>query len=94
MQFKTFISAAAIALVAGLGAASAAEQFDTLSGISPTPMTHPAMAATRGQHIVIILFAGGDCNGRPFEDTTPGYIGALNALTVGAPVFSESVHGH
>ena len=39
MNIKLLISAAAIALVAGLGSASADEEFATLNGISP-PGSH------------------------------------------------------
>ena len=39
MQIKLFVSAAAIALVAGLASASAADQFTTLDGVTAAAMS-------------------------------------------------------
>ncbi len=43
MQIKLLVSAAAIALVAGLGSASAADQFTTLAGVPAQPLTVDAV---------------------------------------------------
>ncbi len=48
MHIKHLISAAAIALVAGLGSASADEEFATLNGISAARMGTQDMLAVRG----------------------------------------------
>ena len=48
MHIKLFVSVAAIALVAGLGTASAAEQFSTLKGLPAVAMAPAELAATRG----------------------------------------------
>ena len=48
MQIKLFVSAAAIALVAGLASASAAGQFSTLEGIAAVALTQPEMGKVTG----------------------------------------------
>ena len=54
MHIKHLISAAAIALVAGLGAAEAAEQFETLGNeISATQLDEHELDAVHGQAITI-----------------------------------------
>ena len=48
MQIKLLISAGTIALVAGLGTASADDVFATLEGVSATAMSQDAKHAIRG----------------------------------------------
>ena len=48
MQIKLIVSATAIALVAGLGSAAAAEQFTTLEGVTAVPMSTVEQDAVRG----------------------------------------------
>ena len=54
MQIKLFVSAAAIALVAGLGSASAGDQYSTLEGIAAQAMTPQEMGAVVGAHVLIV----------------------------------------
>ena len=49
MRIKLLVSAAAIALVAGLASASAAEKFTTLDGITAQAMTTQAMGRVKGK---------------------------------------------
>ena len=55
MQIKLFVSAAAIALVAGLGSASAAEPFNTLEGITAAALTPQEMGVVKGNNSDVIL---------------------------------------
>ena len=48
MRIKLFVSAAAIALAATIGSASAADQFSTLDGVPAASMSAGEMAAVRG----------------------------------------------
>ena len=50
MQIKLLVSAAAIALVAGLASASAAEQFTTLDGVTAVAMTSGELDAVVGSN--------------------------------------------
>ncbi len=61
MQIKLLVSAAAIALVAGLATAHAAEKFTTLDGVSAVPMDAAALANTVAGDLFIFPFG----NGRP-----------------------------
>ena len=49
MQTKLFVSAAAIALIAGLGSASAGEKFGTLENVPASTMSPSAMGAVTGR---------------------------------------------
>ncbi len=60
MNIKLFISAAAIALIAGLGAASADEEFATLQGFQPTALNAVELGNIRGAHQIS---AGGGAAG-------------------------------
>ncbi len=51
MQIKSIVAAAAIALAATIGSASAADQFTTLDGIAAQPLTQQEM----GKWLVAIL---------------------------------------
>ncbi len=53
MQIKSILAGAAIALLAGLGAASAAEQFATLEGVSAETLSPAELARARGAHIIV-----------------------------------------
>ena len=55
MQIKLFVSAAAIALAAGLGSASAGEQFATIADLSPQALSADEMADVRGAGDFIIV---------------------------------------
>ena len=48
MHIKLLISAATIALFAGIGSASAGEEFTTLEGVSAGAMSEEALRAVRG----------------------------------------------
>ena len=48
MHIKSILAGTAIALVAGLGSASAGEQFTALNGVPAEEMTPGEAAATRG----------------------------------------------
>ena len=48
MQIKLLVSAAAIALVAGLTSASAADHFTTLAGVTVQPMNALELDSVRG----------------------------------------------
>ena len=50
MRTKSILTAAAIALAAGLGSASAGEKFNTLEGISAVALAPSAMMSVRGAH--------------------------------------------
>jgi hypothetical protein len=58
MQIKLLVSAAAIALVAGLGAASAAEQFETLGKANSVQLSQQEMAEMRGAGSIGVLGGG------------------------------------
>ena len=51
MQIKLIVSAAAIALVAGLGSASAADQFTALEGITAEPLNAVELDRVRGASV-------------------------------------------
>ena len=51
MQIKLIVSAAAIALAAGLGSASAAEQFTALEGITAEPLNAVELDRVRGANL-------------------------------------------
>ena len=62
MRIKSIVSAAAIALLAGFGTASAAEQFTTLDGISAfdslagiqaIPLDIDELSAIAGSHFIV-----------------------------------------
>ncbi len=77
MHIKLLISAAAIALIAGLGTASAAEQFNTLEGISAEFMSAGDMGAVVGGASYLIT------------DTNPGFSNA-DALALGLVDVTEA----
>ncbi len=52
MHIKLLISAAAIALVAGLGTVSAAEQYETLGGQNAVQLSQQEMAEMRGEGFI------------------------------------------
>ena len=54
MHFKSTLTAAAIALVAGLGAASAADQFATLEGVPADPIPPAMMERVLGAGSVMV----------------------------------------
>ncbi len=58
MQIKSSLAGAAIALVAGLGAASAADQFATLAGVEAQTMSSHAMGLVVGSHFLTITPPG------------------------------------
>ncbi len=55
MQIKSILAGAAIALVAGLGSAYAADQFTTLDGVQAQPMNTAEMGQVRGTEIVLAI---------------------------------------
>jgi hypothetical protein len=59
MQIKLLASVAAIALVAGLASASAAEKFATLDGISADVMSIAEMDAAKGQASMRVVTTDG-----------------------------------
>ena len=58
MKFKSIVAGAAIALVVGLGAASAADQFTTLAGVEAQAMSSHAMEVVVGSHFLTITPPG------------------------------------
>ena len=58
MQIKLLVSAAAIVLVAGLGAASAADRYFTMEGIEAQPMTPLEAAAVYGSFLRVVAPPG------------------------------------
>lgn len=60
MRITTLISAAAIALAATFGAASAADQFTTLDGVAANPMSSGELDAVKGLHIHFQIFPNGE----------------------------------
>ena len=56
MQFKSILAAAAVAVAATVGSASAADRFVTLDGIAAVPMPAPALDEVRGGIIAITGF--------------------------------------
>ena len=70
MQIKSILAAAAIALAASVGSASAADQFSTLDGVTVQPMMNIEMDQVRGgahsEDFHIVLEIPGDV---PNEDT-------------------------
>ena len=55
MHIKSILSAAAIALAATIGSASAADQFSTLDGIAAQAMTPQEMGVVRGQDTLAVV---------------------------------------
>ena len=51
MHIKSILTAAAIALVAGLGSASAADQFTALEGITAEPLNAVELDRVRGTNV-------------------------------------------
>ena len=64
MQIKSSLAGAAIALVAGLGAASAADQFATLAGVEAQTMSSHAMGVVVGSHFLAITPSGSPATDR------------------------------
>ncbi len=54
MQIKSTVAAAAIALAATIGSASAADQFSTITGVEAQAMTNQEMAVVRGSEFVLL----------------------------------------
>ena len=55
MHIKSILAAAAIAIAATFGSASAADQFTTLEGIQAVPMNTAEMGQVRGTEILLVL---------------------------------------
>ena len=53
MQIKSIVAGAAIALVAGLGSASAGDEFATLDGVVAVPLAVAALDAVRGTKFIV-----------------------------------------
>jgi len=68
MLTKSFLTATAIALAAGLGSASAGESFATLEGVSASALTPSAMDVVRGSLVVLQVNIGA----APGGATPPG----------------------
>lgn len=58
MRFATLLSVTALTLVAGIGTASAADQFATLKGIEAEPMSANELDAVKGLHFHFMTPAG------------------------------------
>ncbi|MGR3718005.1 MAG: hypothetical protein ACU0B1_14810 [Thermohalobaculum sp.] len=58
MHIKSILTAAAIALVAGLGSASAADQFTALEGITAEPLNAVELDRVRGANLDLSGLAG------------------------------------
>ncbi len=63
MQIKLLVSAAAIALAATVGTASAADEFMTLDGVTADVMAASELSATAGAGIAIVVDLNGDVTG-------------------------------
>ncbi len=102
MQIKLLVSAAAIALVAAVGSASAAEKFTTLDGISAfaslagiqaVPLDTAEMASVTAAHFVLIKhgeFAGKITNGHLAHEVHAGEDG-VKVIGKGGGVFIDGV---
>ena len=64
MRTKSILTTAAIALVAGLGSASAGEQFTTLDGVTAVAMSNGGMDAVYGAAAHFQLITSGRAVGR------------------------------
>ena len=62
------LTATAIALVAGLGSASAADEFTTLDGVAADVMSATELSATVGAGIVIVVDLDGEVSGLGTND--------------------------
>ncbi len=63
MHIKSILAGTAMTLAAGIGTASAAEQFTTLDGVAAVPMTSEHMGAIRGAATFppgVVLIVPGD----------------------------------
>jgi len=54
MLTKSILTAAALALVAGLGSASAGQQFTTIADLSPQALSADELAEIRGAGVLLI----------------------------------------
>ena len=89
MQIKLFVSAAAIALVAGVGSASAADQFQTLEGIAADALTPQEMGVVIGSdgdkaslHITASFTFDGGCGMGCHHFVFPGAAGASDVVSM------------
>ncbi len=81
MFTKSILTAAAIALAAGLGSASAGERFATVDGLSAQPLSADELAGVRGAaHEWYIVTPGG-------ERLFPGNPDILSSLERLPPLF-------
>ena len=73
MQIKLLVSAAAIALAATVGSATAAEQFTTLDGVIAVAMPSVEQDAVRGSaaHFTVTTFGAGLINPDAAAAATP-----------------------
>ncbi len=95
MQIKSIVAAAAIALAASVGSASAGDEFGTLGGVSAESLSSVEMAAVVGDHLFILiqplsgppqLFVDGPSTHEPLD-------GLENATTASGAVVSASGTG-
>ena len=63
MYIKSILAAAAIALIATIGSASAADEFMTLDGVTADVMAASELSATAGAGIAIVVDLNGDVTG-------------------------------
>ncbi len=76
MHIKSILTAAAIALVAGLGSASAADQFTALEGITAEPLNAVELDRVRGASIDL----------RGLDHVPSDTVGLVFQITAGIPV--------
>ncbi len=68
MYIKSILAAAAIALIATIGSASAADEFMTLDGVAADVMSATELSATVGAGIVIVVDLDGEVSGLGTND--------------------------
>ena len=87
MQTKLFVSAAAIALVAGFGSVSAADKFSNLEGITAEVLTSQELGVVKGAALRVRIGLAGDAGGPlisaciPVTCDAPASDGKLAAIT-------------
>jgi len=93
MKFSVFLSAAAIVMSAGIGTASAADEFAALKGVTATPMASSELSAVKGLHVHFVNRNGGSPQGGPhLAGRLDGKNWYLNGSPDASPV-APSYHG-
>ena len=99
MHTKTILTAATIALAAGIGSASADSNFTTLVAVSADPLSVNELAKVRGAHWVILLQIRDGQSRIDLNDAAtlfglPSDGGFNTMLVADGRIFVGSSHGH